>query len=135
MANLMERVSESPELQQRVTKTLFQLGWVGESGCIRQNQLTVSEDGTVFSEHPVEGCPLDIAIRDVPAEYQPISDKSSVKVKVHPDVHEGHFAGEVIGVDCYAQNTESERAKERQEAYNPDRERHSELRKNLNKHI
>jgi hypothetical protein len=105
------------------------------SDCIRQSKFKVGEDGTVLSKHPVEDCPLEIAIRDVPSEYQPVTDNSSVKIKVQPDIHKGHLAGDVVNVDCYAQNTESGRIKERQEVYNPDRERRSELRKNLNKHL
>ena len=135
MANLVERVTESPELQRKLTRKMFQLGWIGKSDCIRQSKLKVGEDGTVLSEHPVEDCPLEIAIRDVPSEYQPVMDNSSVKVKVEPEVHKGRLAGDVVGVDCYAQNTESNRTKERQEVYDPDRERRSEIRKNLSKHL
>ena len=135
MASLAEHVTESPELQRKLTRKMFQLGWVGESDCIRQSELRVSEDGPILSEHPANDCPLDIAIRDVPAEYQPVTDNPSVKVRVRPEVHEGYLAGDVVGVDCFAQNTESERVKGRQEAKDPDRERRTELRKNLSKHL
>ncbi len=135
MDSLVERVTESPELQRKLTSTMFQLGWIGESDCIRQNEIKVAEDGTILSEHPAEDCPLNIAIRDVPAEFQPVTNNPSVKVRVRPEVHEGYLAGDVVDVDCFAQNTESERVKGRQEAKDPDRERRSELRKNLSKHL
>ncbi|WP_152419174.1 hypothetical protein [Natrinema gari] len=136
MTNLMERVKSNPELQRKLTRKMFSLARVGESYCIPQSELTHGKDGNLFLEHPAEDCPVDITIRDVPAEFQPIADNPSVKVKVRRDIHEGRLAGDVVGVDCFAQNTETARVERRQEAKDPDRGRKSEFMKNhLNKHL
>ena len=135
MSSLTERVKGNPELKRKLTRKVFSLARAGESRCIPQSEFNEDESGVLSFEHPDEGCPLDIAIRDVPEKYEPVKDASSVKVKLRRDIYEGHLAGDVIGVDCFAQKTDTQRVKRRQEATDPDRERQTDFRENLSGHL
>ena len=131
----LEDIRADEELAELFLSICFDIAQVGKEYCVWTGDFNMTDDGVFYIEHPSDQYPGHLSVRTVPEKFEPISQHKSVKLKVIRDVYEGHVAADVTAVDCKKQNIESNQIKNRRDAANPDRERRSRIRGDVDSHI